>query len=146
MQPSKQPTRWPAIWWLIVILRVALPGGEAGLLGRRVDRAVQPPAYDHRYPGLDLPNTNGRLYLINPRAGRIVDSANADGGPWPAGNAATFAAMERSLLGKDSARVWVTYDARKDKGPKATNAAGNPILGTPGRANRPLNVTPTPAD
>jgi hypothetical protein len=39
--------------------------------------------------------------------------------------------------------VWVTYDANRDNGTKAENAVGNVIRGTPGRANRPFNVTAT---
>jgi len=53
--------------------------------------------------------------------------------------------MERSLIATDSNFVWVTYDASKDNPDDfAHDAAGNDIKGTPGRGNKPFNVTPTP--
>jgi hypothetical protein len=53
--------------------------------------------------------------------------------------------MQRSVIAADSNFVWVTYDVTKDLPANyAHDAAGDPIRGTPRRANLPINVTATP--
>jgi hypothetical protein len=100
---------------------------------------------DLTYTG-GLTNTGEILRLYDPN-GSLIDTANANGGAWPAGLASTSSAMERSLISADGDFVWVTYDVTKDTSTtitKAKDALGNLIKGTPGRANIPINVTPTP--
>jgi hypothetical protein len=97
---------------------------------------------DLTYSG-SLSNSGEILRLYDP-SGFLVDTANANGGAWPAGIASTFSSMQRSIISADSDFVWVTYDVTKDTGTKAKDALNNDIKGTPGRANRPINVTPTP--
>ena len=88
-------------------------------------------------------NNNGEVLSLYDPNGYVVDSANSNGGMWPAGIASTFSSMQRSIIAADSDFVWVTYDLTKDSGTKAKDASGNEIKGTPGRANTPINVTPT---
>jgi hypothetical protein len=51
--------------------------------------------------------------------------------------------MQRSRISTDSDFVWVTYDPDSDSGTIAKDDGGYDIKGTPGRANRPINVSPT---
>jgi Lamin Tail Domain len=91
-----------------------------------------------------LSNNNERLYLYD-ASDNIIDSANANGGAWPAGNASDYSSMQRSVLTADSNFVWVTYDINRDTPANyAYDANGNNIRGTPGRGNLPVNVTTTP--
>jgi hypothetical protein len=77
----------------------------------------------------DLLNTGERLYLKD-SAGNTVDTANLDGGTWPAGTASpNYASMER--VGT-TGNQWVTYGGTI---PVAQDRNGGPIKGTPGRAN-----------
>jgi len=81
----------------------------------------------------------------------LVDTANGNGGAWPAGNATTFGSMERSdPLANDSDSIWFTHPNGVDprcghdaNWPGAPDSA-NRINGTPGCANWAYTVTPTP--
>lgn len=95
-------------------------------------------------PDLVLNNSNERLYLYDSND-NIIDSANSNGGLWPAGNASDYSSMQRSVIAADSDFVWVTYDITKDLPANyAYDVNGNNIRGTPGRGNLPINVTATP--
>ncbi len=87
-----------------------------------------------------LLNDNGEtLYLVN-QFSQIVDTANSNGGAWPAGsNLSNRPSMERTGPVPDSDFSWVTFDGT----PVATDASGFSIYGTPGAANSQINVTPT---
>jgi len=90
-----------------------------------------------------LSNIGEILYLYD-KSGHEVDSANKNGGYWPAGNYYTYASMERGDIISDSDFAWVTYDPSLDKASLfAHDASGNVILGTPGRGNVPFEVTAT---
>jgi hypothetical protein len=74
-------------------------------------------------------NNNGEVLTLVDSANRIVDTANSDGGHWPAGlGAPTYASMERV----GTANQWITYGGTI---PIAYDEDGNPIRGTPGRTN-----------
>jgi hypothetical protein len=100
-----------------------------------------------------LVNTGERLYLEN--NGVRIDSANTDGGSWPAGST-SFRSMERRAVVLDSSAAWVTFnggtsvqngfDAGIPSGcTPGVNCSTNPrrILGTPRRSNWFLTITPT---
>ena len=96
------------------------------------------------FTDLVLSNSNERLYLYD-GSDNIIDSANSNGGLWPAGNASDNSSMQRSVIAADSDFVWVTYDITKDLVANyAYDFNGNVIRGTPGRGNLPINVTTTP--
>ena len=111
------------------------------LLLERTDNDPTNVDADVIYTG-SLSNTGEILTLYDPN-GYIVDTANSNGGAWPAGIAGTYSSMQRSLIATDSDFVWVSYDVTKDTQTKAKDASGNDIYGTPRRANTPINVTPT---
>ncbi|MGH2628397.1 MAG: lamin tail domain-containing protein, partial [Anaerolineales bacterium] len=113
-----------------------LPPYAHFLLERTDDTTVADVAADQIYAGA-LANTGEVLTLRDP-TGRVIDTANADGGAWPGGDAASRATMERrgSL---DVASNWGTA-----AGPgQAHDAAGDPILGTPRAPNLTLAPTAT---
>jgi P pilus assembly chaperone PapD len=120
---------------------IIIDAGDYLLLETRED-ATDVPA-DVIYSG-SLSNS-GEILRLYDSNGYLVDTANSNGGYWPAGNSSTFSTMQRSLIATDSDYTWVTYDASKDTATtKDKDAAGNDINGTPRRANTPFNVTPTP--
>ena len=82
------------------------------------------------------------LKLISP-TGQVVDTANNDGGGWPAGSALPdFGSMERSGVVADGSSAWFTFAGA----PSAyLDASNKPINGSPGEANWAINVTATPS-
>ncbi len=95
-----------------------------------------------------LSDTGETLYLLN-ETSSIVDTANADGGSWPAGNSSPTASMERYASVADSDFSWVTNDGSVLS--NGLDAADNPIHGTPGADNwafssAPITVTTITAD
>ena len=127
---------------------IALSGTIAAggyFLLERVEQATNVTA-DQIYSTGDLVNSGERLYLKD-NAGNIIDTANVDGGAWPAGTAATpttpypYASMERV----STANQWVTYGGTV---PIAQDRNGGPIRGTPGAANwiRSTSITTITSD
>ena len=122
-------------------ISVAL-AGEIGahslyLLERTNDQTVSDIAADRIYTG-SLNNSGETLELSDP-AGNLIDTANASGGAWPAGDAAARASMERHGL-LDLAANWATFPG---VGGNGADANGNPIAGTPRQPNAPTSATPT---
>jgi hypothetical protein len=105
------------------------------LLERTEDSTVSDVPADLLYKG-SLNNDGERLELLDPSKG-IIDTANAAGGAWPAGNTSSHASMERHGA-LDVPGSWRTFPG---SGGNGLDAAGNPIGGTPRRPNAPL---PTP--
>ena len=123
---------------------IILGSGEYLLLERTDDDPTDVDA-DVIYSG-SLSNS-GEILRLYDSNGYLVDTANSNGGAWPAGLSSTYSSMQRSLIATDSNFVWVTYDPARDNNPnitKAKDASGNQINGTPGRGNTPFNVTTTP--
>ncbi len=108
------------------------------LLERTDDTTVATIRADLFFSG-GLNNGGETLWLKDP-TGAVIDSANAAGGSWPAGNAQTRASMERRG-GGDRPDNWGTW-----RGPVSSgyDAGGNPIAGTPRQANSVLYPTPAP--
>ncbi len=125
-------------------IRINLSGtiGAGGfyLLERTDDTTVGNIAADQIYSGA-LSNSGESLFLYDP-SGKIEDSANGDGGPWPAGSAATFATMERTGPGPASDSSWCTSDGVHRSG---QDANGNPINGTPRQSFSGFCAAPTPS-
>ncbi len=120
-------------------------GGTIGvggfyLLERTDDTTVNNITADQIYTGA-LSNSGEALFLYDP-AGKVADSANGDGGPWPAGQAASFAAMERTGDGPASDSSWCTNDGVHRSG---LDAGGNPIHGTPRQSFSGFCAAPTPS-
>ena len=96
---------------------------------------------DLTYSSGSFANDGEILYLLGPN-GYQVDTANVNGGAWPAGSGSpTYASMERRTLADDNVS-WSTYSGTI---PVAHDRNGNDIKGTPGQANWISTVTITPS-
>ena len=84
-----------------------------------------------------LSNAGETLYLMD-NTTAVIDSANVDGGEWPAGSTAMHASMERIGELPDSDSSWFTNDGVMKNG---MDADGNSLWGTPKNLN---SLTPTP--
>jgi hypothetical protein len=108
------------------------------LLERTDDNTVADIAADQIYSG-NLTNSGETLRLEDP-TGNMIDSANSDGGGWPAGDEDSRASMERRG-GTDIPGNWGTFTGHHGVG---HDADGNPIPGTPRSANSVIFPTPAP--
>ncbi len=121
-----------------IALQGTIPPHGFFLLERTDDATVSDIPADQIYTGA-LSNEGEALSLLGPN-GEIVDTANHDGGPWPAGDAATHTSMERLGLTPDSDAAWGTHH-----GPGCGHdAAGAPLHGSPKCANSVNQTPPTP--
>ena len=122
---------------------IALQGTIAAhgffLLERTDDDTVSDIPADQIYTG-NLSNGGEALTLYGP-LGEVVDTANGDGGAWPAGDAASHATMERIGLSADSDAAWGTNTGWVTHG---HDADGNPLRGTARYPNSVNFPTPTP--
>ncbi len=123
-------------------LNVHLQGSLAAygflLLERTDDTTILNLPADQIYTGA-LSNSGESLELLDP-SGTLIDTANADGGGWPAGSAEDHASMER-LAGPDGPGVWRTFSGCWSTG---TDANGRPLNGTPRGPNSLACATATP--
>ncbi len=107
------------------------------LLERTDDTTVVDIPADLIYTGA-LGNGGETLRLLAPN-GQTIDTANASGGPWPAGSTSPRASMERHAWGPETDAAWHTATTFHGH-----DAQGNPIRGTPRQASGPA-ATPTPS-
>jgi hypothetical protein len=122
-----------------VALTGTLPTFSYYLLERTDDSTISDISANQIYTGA-LSNSGERLELLDP-SGALIDSANADGGGWPAGEANSRHSMERRG-GSDISGNWGTFTG---SGGVGRDAGGNPITGTPRQLNSILNPTATPS-
>lgn len=114
------------------------------LLERTDDNTVIDADADLIFTG-DLENSSETLQLRDP-SGNIIDTANANGGVWPAGTY-SFNSMERSGVIPDTDTAWIsntrtnTWTKHDGRTPSSTSTL---IRGTPGYANWAFTVTATP--
>jgi uncharacterized protein YdeI (BOF family) len=120
---------------------VLSPGGFL-LLERTDDDTVRDVPADLIYSGA-LNNQGEQLWLLD-NQGQVVDSANADGGGWPAGSSGPeFRTMERidpTMPDRDD--NWASNDGLHRWG---VDANGQPINGTPRGPNSIAGALPTPS-
>jgi hypothetical protein len=106
---------------------VTIPAQGFFLLERTSNSPVSDITADCIYTGA-LSDGGEALALKDP-SNNTIDTANGDGGAWPAGTASPRATMERiSLTATDSDTNWDTNDGVHRNGLDANN---NPINGTP---------------
>lgn len=123
-----------------IILSGTISAGGYFLLERTDDSTVSDIKADQIYTG-ELNNLGDRLRLSNPD-GVQIDTANIDGGSWPAGSTANNRSMERRASNVlDTSAAWVTNTGVVRNG---KDANGNPINGTPGQKNWAYTITLTP--
>jgi hypothetical protein len=121
--------------------------GAYYLLERDIDSVVDNITADQIYsgPGNLLDDGGETLYLYAPNGSGgydLIDSANIDGGPWPAGIPAGYGSMERydDKYYPDSDSVWITNTNPDPAG--SVDFRGNPIHGTPKSQNWASTITP----
>ncbi|WKZ44082.1 MAG: lamin tail domain-containing protein [Anaerolineales bacterium] len=117
-----------------------IPAGGYYLLERTDDFTVSDIVADQIYSG-DLGNSNEILYLFD-SSGLLIDTANSNGGAWPAGSTSTFGTMERRGVIADNDTAWITNTGVVQNG---LDANGNPLRGTPKNLNWATTVTATPS-
>jgi uncharacterized repeat protein (TIGR01451 family) len=116
-----------------VSLTGAISASGYYLLERSDDAAVSDIPADLIYTGALENDPAAESLVLLGADGQVVDTANVDGGPWPAGHNDTKATMERVDPGAtDSDANWCTNDGLSTRG---SDADGNPILGTAGGLN-----------
>jgi hypothetical protein len=115
-----------------ITLKGTIPAGGYFLLEK--NEAATSVTANQVYSTGDLLNSGERLYLKEGKT--IIDTANLDGGAWPAGTSSVtttypppYASMERVA---GTSNMWVTYGGNQ---PIAYDRNGGPIKGTPGSAN-----------
>jgi len=106
--------------------------GQIGPYGyfllERVEKAVNDISADLVYGGLRMSNISETLTLRD-NLGQVIDTVNADGGDWPAGNNNPDHSMERiNPAASDTDTNWADNDGITRNG---HDADGNPINGTP---------------
>lgn len=121
-----------------IILAGEIPAFGFYLLERTDDACVSDVDAQHIYTG-NLKNSGERLFLRD-SAGRLIDSANGDGGGWPAGESNSHRSMERRG-GEDRSGNWGTFTGYHGRG---HDADGGLIAGTPGTTNSLFFPTPVP--
>ena len=131
----------------ISLANITLTSGQFYLLERSADTVVSDVTANQIFTG-DIGNSGEVLQLYN-SSGVCVDTANSNGGEWPAGTSSPgFYSMERRGVVSDSDTAWFTnvnaaswtkHDAR------GTSSANFLIHGTPGYANWAFSVTATPS-
>lgn len=121
---------------------VALSGTIAAngflLLERSDDNTVNDIPADLIYTGA-LSNS-GEALLLKDAQGSVIDSANGDGGPWPAGDNASKATMERiDPRTGDADANWASHTGTLQSG---SDANGNPLQATARTRNSVTNRPP----
>ena len=125
-----------------IALNGTIPANGFFLLERTDDTTIKDITANQFFTGA-LGNDGESLELRN-TSSELVDSANADGGAWPAGSSSPAKTMERiNPLLADSDDNWATNDGATING---TDSADGTILGTPKAANSVLNLSITPTE
>ena len=125
-----------------IALEGTIPAHGFFLLERGDDETISDIPADQVYQGA-LKNSGERLRLLDP-GGSIIDTANHDGGAWPAGTDAHSmppnASMERiDPALEDTDENWASNDGVEING---HDADGNPLNGTPKALNSAFNLPP----
>ena len=121
-----------------ITLRGTIGPGSFFLLERTDDSTISDISANLIYTG-GL-NNGGEMLRLRDPSGGLIDSANADGGEWPAGDSSSRASMERRG-GSDYSGNWVTWNGHVYAG---HDAGGNAVAGTPRQRNSVWYPTPTP--
>lgn len=122
-----------------ISLSGSIPAGSFYLLERTNDESVSDIAADKTYTG-ELVNS-GESLTLKDEINSVVDTANGDGGFWPAGSASPgYYSMERiNPLAADADDNWARNNGIIRNG---LDANGNPLNGTPKNQNS-VYVSPT---
>ncbi len=116
-------------------LKGKIPAKGFFLLERTDENAVSDIKADQIYTGGLL--NSGETLTLKDNKGTLIDTANNDGGPWPAGTGSDgnppHATMERvDSAAPDTDANWKSNDGKKVNG---KDAKGKPLNGTPKAEN-----------
>ena len=121
-----------------ISLSGTIPSDEFFLLERTDEATVSDITADKIYTG-SLSNS-GESLTLKDSTNTVIDTANGNGGAWPAGDDTSRSTMERiNLADADSDTNWATNDGAHRNG---LDAHSNPINGTPKAQNSTL-LAPT---
>lgn len=129
---------------LNIELKGTIGKGEFFLIDREINghgAFLKIPA-DLSYSGAMMSDQGEQLLLLNSN-NTVMDTANIDGGAWPAGKIYNYnyCSMERAGYNlPDIPSSWITNDYIHSNG---EDTDGNRICGTPGKQNWAYSVTPT---
>nr|WP_263013019.1 tandem-95 repeat protein [Ancylothrix sp. D3o] len=119
----------------ITITNGVIAAGGYFLLERTSDATVNSLPANFVYTG-GLNNTTGTSLTLRSSEGTIIDSANADGGVWPAGsNTAATARFTMERIDPTSPDIDSNWRTNNGIIRNGTDALGNNILGTPSAQN-----------
>jgi uncharacterized repeat protein (TIGR01451 family) len=112
------------------------------LLERTDDSSVSDIPADLIYTGAMKNSPGAEVLTLYDDTGQAVDTANGDGGEWPAGDNGTKQTMERiDPTAPDDDSNWCTNDGVTRNG---EDASGDPINGTPKAQNSCYQPPPVP--
>ncbi len=116
-----------------ITLSGTIPANGFFLLERTDDTTVSDITADQIYTGALENDPDAETLFLKDPSGNVIDTANGDGGGWPAGDNTTKSTMERiNPLAPDSDTNWCTNDGIIRNGRDANK---NPINGTPKAQN-----------
>jgi len=105
--------------------------------------------YDQIFTG--ILSDSGKVLELKDPFGNLVDTANSDGGSWPAGSGAygttaytRHASMERRGVVLDSPSAWITYANSTGTVHDCGSNGGNIVYGTPKQQNWAWGKVQTP--
>jgi len=113
-----------------ITLSGSISSGGYFLLERDDDFTVSDITANQIYVG--AMSMSGEILTLKDGSGNVIDTANGDGGAWPAGSTTTYGTMERTSTSAESDDSWVTNTGNKKNGKNANNGD---ILGTPKNLN-----------
>ena len=135
-----------------IALTGIVPANGYFLLERTDNTTVSDIVADQIFTG-DIGNSGEILQLLDP-SNTLIDTANSNGGEWPAGSSTTFGSMERRAVVADSDTAWITNTGVLRNGLDAgipndctinppCSTAPRPLNGTPKNRNWAISVTAT---
>jgi hypothetical protein len=120
-----------------IVLNGTIASGGYFLLERDNNLTVSDITANQIYTG--ALSTSGEILTLRDTAGNVIDTANGNGGKWPAGGGTNYASMERQGNTAENDDVWVTNTGVTKNG---KDANGGSIYGTPGKKNS-TGIAPT---
>ncbi|MEA3310001.1 MAG: lamin tail domain-containing protein, partial [Chloroflexota bacterium] len=125
-----------------ITLSGSIPAHGYFLLERTNDTTVNNIPADQIYTGALENNPNAERLTLYSNTSQVIDTANANGGDWPAGDNGTKSSMERiNPLAADTDANWAANDGVTRNG---QDANGDPLNGTPQAQNSQYQPPATP--